>query len=316
MKITIDMLVGALGGAVQAVHGPTDRDFSNVAPIDRADAASLSFCSKAPPACERLMRETASRVILCGAPQVSSETRALGKTLVVVADPRLAMVRVINRWFAPGRPPAGVHPSANVDPRAQVAPTASIGPFTHVGAATVGADTVVQGHAYIGDGVRIGARVIVQAGAIVGADGFGYQRNERGELERFPHVGGVLIEDDVEIGACSCVDRGALGDTVLRQGCKIDNLVHIAHNVTIGRHALLIAHAMVGGSTEVGEGAWVAPSATLRDGIRIGHHATVGLGALVVKDVPDGAVVMGAPARPMSEYKALLAALRTLEAHE
>ncbi|HET7604337.1 MAG TPA: hypothetical protein VFK36_15035 [Gemmatimonadales bacterium] len=316
MKITVDMLVEALGDAIRAVHGPTERDFSRVAPIDRADEASLSFCNKAPPACERLIRETGSRVILCGEPQVSSQTLALGKTLVVVAEPRLAMLRVIKRWFAPARPPAGVHPSADVDPRAEVARTASIGPFTHVGAATVGADTVVQGHAYIGDGVRIGARVIIQAGAIVGADGFGYQRNEHGELERFPHVGGVLIEDDVEIGACSCVDRGALGDTVLRQGCKIDNLVHIAHNVTIGQHALVIAHAMVGGSTEVGDGAWVAPSATLRDGIRIGHHATVGLGALVVKDVPDGAVVMGAPARPMSEYKALLAALRTLEARE
>ena len=312
MKLLIDELIDGLGEAIQAVHGPRNRTVSRVAPIDRADEESLTFCSKAPPASERLMRESLAAVILCGAAQVSSDTLALGKTLIIVADPRLAMLRVINRWFAPMRPGPGIHPSASVDPRADVAATATIGPFTYVGCATVGADSVVQGHGFIGDGVRIGSRVVIQAGAIVGADGFGYQRNERGELERFPHVGGVRVEDDVEIGACACVDRGALGDTVLRQGCKIDNLVHIAHNVTIGKYALIIAHAMVGGSTEVGDGAWVAPSATLRDGIRVGHHATVGLGALVVKDVPDGAVVMGAPARPMDEYKELLATLRAL----
>lgn len=147
---------------------------------------------------------------------------------------------------------------------------------------------------------------------MIGADGFGYQRNESGELEKFPHLGGVVIEDNVEIGSNTCIDRGTLGDTIIREGSKIDNLVHIAHNVIVGRHAIVIAHSMVGGSVRIGDYAWVSPSACLRDVISIGDRSTVGLGAVVVKDVPDGGTVMGTPARPAEEYKAYLKALEKI----
>jgi UDP-3-O-[3-hydroxymyristoyl] glucosamine N-acyltransferase len=122
----------------------------------------------------------------------------------------------------------------------------------------------------------------------------------------------VLIEDGVEIGSNTSIDRGTLGDTILRQGARIDNQVHIAHNVIVGRHAAVIANAMIGGSTTIGDGAWIAPSACVRDGLKIGSNALVGLAALVVKDVPDGATVMGAPARPADEQKRLLAAAAKL----
>jgi UDP-3-O-[3-hydroxymyristoyl] glucosamine N-acyltransferase len=128
----------------------------------------------------------------------------------------------------------------------------------------------------------------------------------------FPHVGGVEIEDDVEIGANTCIDRGSLGNTIVRRGAKIDNLVHIAHNVVVGRNAFVIANAMIGGSTILGDGSWTSPSATLRDGIRIGDGATVGLGAVVTKSIPDGAVWMGTPARPISEFVAMQKKLKDL----
>jgi UDP-3-O-[3-hydroxymyristoyl] glucosamine N-acyltransferase len=156
--------------------------------------------------------------------------------------------------------------------------------------------------------------VIIHAGTVIGADGFGYERNEDGTFEKFPHLGGVVIEDDVEIGANACIDRGTLAPTRIREGAKIDNLVHIAHNVDVGRHAAVIAHAMIGGGTRIGDYGWVAPCACLRDGIVIGTRSTVGLGAVVTKSIGDDATVMGAPARGASEYKASLDAIKRLTA--
>ena len=155
--------------------------------------------------------------------------------------------------------------------------------------------------------VRIGRRVTIHAGTILGADGFGYEREPGGELTKFPHLGGVVIEDEVEIGANTCIDRGTLADTFVGRGARIDNLVHLAHNTRVGEHAAVIAHAMVGGSTQIGARAWIAPSACLRDRIRIGDDAVVGLGSVVTRGVPDGATVFGNPARPEAEQRRLLA---------
>jgi UDP-3-O-[3-hydroxymyristoyl] glucosamine N-acyltransferase len=145
-----------------------------------------------------------------------------------------------------------------------------------------------------------------------GPVGFGYSRNEKGELEKFPHLGGVVIEDDVDIGSNTSIDRGTLGNTLIRQGAKIDNLVHIAHNVVVGKHAAVIAHAMIGGSTVIGDYGWVAPSAALMNGIAIGTYATVGLGAVVTKDIPADETWAGIPARPLKEFSAIQRALKGL----
>ncbi|HET9865725.1 MAG TPA: UDP-3-O-(3-hydroxymyristoyl)glucosamine N-acyltransferase, partial [Nitrospira sp.] len=206
----------------------------------------------------------------------------------------------------------GIHPTAVIDPEARIADDVYIGPYAVVGRCDVGTGSVIHAHVTLYDGVRIGRNVTIHAGTAVGTDGFGYSRAPDGSLEHFPHVGGVVIEDEVEIGSNTCIDRGTLGDTTIREGTKVDNLVHIAHNVTVGRHALVIAHAMIGGSTVIGDGAWVAPSSAIRDGVRIGDGATIGIAAVVVKNVDPGETVMGVPARPASEYKATLAKLKSL----
>ena len=130
------------------------------------------------------------------------------------------------------------------------------------------------------------ADVIIHANTVIGLDGFGYARNELGELEKFPHIGGVLIEDNVEIASNTTVQRGALGETVIRQGTKIDSHVHVGHNSITARHTVVTAHAMIGGSVQIGDYTWVGAGAMLKNGITIGSHAVVGLGAVVVKDVP------------------------------
>ena len=312
--IAVQSLLDLLAGDVIDVLGSRDRTVSAVGPVDQAaDASVLTFCNRPQPEAGRLLRDTRAGVIVCG--EAQADVGIAGRTFIVVREPRLAFLRLVRGFFMPA-PPAGVHSSAVVEASAEIHPDAYIGPLCYVGRASVGQGSVLHGGVMVHDGTRIGRRVVIHAGTVIGADGFGYQRNERGELEKFPHVGGVRIEDDVEIGANTCIDRGTLGDTVVQQGARIDNLVHIAHNVVVGRHAAVIAHAMIGGSTTIGEGAWISPSACVRDGLSIGARATIGLGALVVKDVPDGEIVMGAPARPAPEYKAQLEALRQISRRE
>jgi UDP-3-O-[3-hydroxymyristoyl] glucosamine N-acyltransferase len=164
----------------------------------------------------------------------------------------------------------------------------------------VGDRTTIHAGVHIHGPARIGADVTIQAGTVIGASGYGYERAEDGTLEPFPQIGGVEIGDGVEIGANVCIDRAALGTTRIGARTRIDNLVHIAHNVQIGADCAVIANAMLGGSTQVGDRAWIAPSATIREQRRIGEDATVGLGAVVLASVPPGATVVGNPARDIA----------------
>lgn len=160
----------------------------------------------------------------------------------------------------------------------------------------------------IESGVRVGpntclAHCTLEAGATIGANcsiggtGFGFTPDEEGRQVPFPHVGRVRVGVGASVGDNACIDRGTLGETVIGEGARVDNHVHIAHNVLIGPHALVIAHAVVAGSARVGEGAWIAPGAIVRNGISVGARATVGMGAVVTRDVPEGATVLGNPAK-------------------
>jgi UDP-3-O-[3-hydroxymyristoyl] glucosamine N-acyltransferase len=279
-------------------------------PITEAGPGDVGFCGATAKDPGRLLAAThASLVIVDTAIEFDLAAMALGGVEAVIRteNARLAFMRAVERFFAPPRP-AGRHPAAFIDPSAHIADDAYIGPGATIGAdVEVGAGTVIHGGVHVYRGVRIGRNVTIHSGAVIGADGFGYERDENGGFVKFPHLGGVAIEDNVEIGANTCIDRGTLGDTLVCEGAKIDNLVHVAHNVVVGRHAAIIADAMVGGSTRIGDYAWIAPSACLRDRITIGERAVVGLAALVTKNVPDGATVLGAPAREAAEQKCLLA---------
>ncbi len=147
---------------------------------------------------------------------------------------------------------------------------------------------------------KIGKNVIVKQGAVIGTDGFGFERCVK-RLIRFPSLGGIVIGDNVEIGADTCIDRGTLGDTVIGDGTKIDNLVHIGHNAKIGKHCLIVANVLIGGSAVIGDECFIGASAVIRDGIKIGKRAFVGMGAVVVKDVAEGETVVGNPAKPIKK---------------
>lgn len=183
-------------------------------------------------------------------------------------------------------------------------PSAIVGENCVIGkGVTIGADSVIGHNVVIGDEVIIGERVIVKSGAVIGESGFGFERNADGSALRFPHIGGVVIGDDVEIGSLTTVCRGTIDDTIIKKGVKIDDHVHIAHNCHIDEHAFVIACAEVSGGVKIGQRAWIAPNSSIINQLSIGDDAVVGIGAVVVKPVADGSIVAGNPARALIRKK-------------
>jgi UDP-3-O-[3-hydroxymyristoyl] glucosamine N-acyltransferase len=239
------------------------------------------------------------------------------------ADPSAAFTRVIRAFVAAEPPPApGIHPSAVVDRSAEIASDASIGPLCIVGARVrigplavlhphvvlerdvdVGASTVMHACAVAYAGVRIGARCLIHAGAVIGADGYGFEpgRSASEGWVKIPQCGTVVIEDDVEIGANAAIDRGRFGATRIGRGAKLDNLVHIGHNVVIGEGALLVAQVGIAGSCRIGERAVLAGKVGVNGHVDIGAGARLGAQSGVLDDVPPGADYVGWPARPRKE---------------
>jgi UDP-3-O-[3-hydroxymyristoyl] glucosamine N-acyltransferase len=200
-----------------------------------------------------------------------------------------------------------IGPGVSIGPHAVIGEDVVIGSRSTIGAHAVvgsgcriGEDSMIHAHATLYEGVLLGKRVIVRSGARIGAEGFGYVWTDGGHRQ-VPQVGGCVLEDDVEIGANSTVDRGSVGDTVIGSGSKIDNLVHVGHNVILGRHTILVAQVGISGSTRVGDGAVLGGQVGVAGHLTIGAGARLGAQAGVISDVPAGHTYSGYPARPHRE---------------
>jgi UDP-3-O-[3-hydroxymyristoyl] glucosamine N-acyltransferase len=254
--------------------------------------------------------------------------------LIVAAQPRLWFARAA-RLLAEPLPALGWHPAATIAPDARVAETASIGAGVVVGhGAVIGEFSRVEAGAVIGNGVRIGEHcriypravlypgtvvgdwVVIHAGAVLGADGFGYVRDAvTGSYTQFPQQGTLVIEDDVEIGANTTIDRGALAETRIRRGVKLDNLVHIGHNCDIGEDVVIASQTGISGSSSVGKGAILAGQVGIGDHAHVGDGVILGgqAGVLSGKTLATrGTVLWGTPAKPLREYLRELATLARL----
>ena len=297
-----------------------------VGPIDRAGPGTLTL-AVAPRYAAALAASRAAAVLV---PPALADAPAGPAARVVVADPYGAMVRVIHQLFPPAERPAGIDPTARIGPGAELGAGVSIGPFTVLGAGVrlgdrcrlaegvtigegvvVGEDTRMDARVVCYPGARIGRRVVLKAGAVIAGDGFGYL-SRGGRHERIPHVGGCVIGDDVEIGSNSCVDRGSLDDTVIGQGTKLDNLVHVGHNVRIGERCLLMAGVGVAGSTRLGDDVVLAGHVGVTDHLAIGDRVQVAAKSAVIGNVPAGSVLSGNPARPNRQVLRAHAALYRL----
>lgn len=305
--------------------GDSEREIIGIAALETATEQNLSFAD----AELALKRATESRA---GCILVQEGVTVMGRTTVAVRNPRLALIRVAEALYPPPVVPAGVHPSAVIAPDVRLGPGVSVGPNVVVESGVcVGAETRLSAGVFLGEGVSLGSRcvlhprvsiypgvqvgdrVILHAGVVLGADGFGYLFAE-GRHQKFPQLGGLVIEDDVEIGANSTVDRGSLGTTRIGEGTKIDNLVQVAHNVRLGRHVVLAAQVGISGSVEVGDYAVMGGQAGVGDHVRIGEACVIGgqAGILPGKVVQKRSVLWGTPARPLAEFKKLYAHLSRL----
>jgi UDP-3-O-[3-hydroxymyristoyl] glucosamine N-acyltransferase len=313
--------IAELTGAALAAGAPRDRRITNIAALDRAGPRDLAFLDNSRYA-------GGLETTHAGACLISERFAARapsGLVLLVVREPYAAFVAVARALFpdalrpsslfgssgiAPG---AYVHETARLEDDVMVDPGAVIGP-----GAEIGSDTVIAAGAVIGPGVRIGRhcaigpnasivhaligdRVIVHAGCRIGQDGFGYLMGAKGH-RKVPQVGRVIVQDDVEIGAGSTVDRGANRDTVIGEGTKIDNLVQIGHNVSIGRHCILVAQTGISGSVEIGDFAVLGARVGVNNHVTIGEGAQLAATSIVHGDVPPGAKWGGVPAKPVKQW--------------
>lgn len=277
-----------------SLQGNGDGWISSVSPIQNAHPEALVWINPARKDQHELLGITRSNCIVVGTSEVYQPRE--NQLLIRCEDPRFFYASLLSELIQDSTA-SGIHSTAIVDERAVIGERVSIGAYTVIGECTIGDGVRIGSHCHIKDGAAIGKRVTIADGVIVGGDGFGFVKQKNGEPFRFPHVGSVIIEDDVEIGSNTCVDRGTLGSTIIRFFAKIDNLVHIAHNVDVGARTMIAANAMIGGSTVLGEDVWIAPSVTVRDGLSIGDKSFIGLGAVLTKSVPEGEVWAGSPAR-------------------
>jgi UDP-3-O-[3-hydroxymyristoyl] glucosamine N-acyltransferase len=307
--------LGQLAEVLDAkLAGDPDRVVTGVATLDTASPSDISFLTD-------LRYEAAARGSRAGAFVAPVGTHGLPAPVLECASPQRALADLLALFHPPLAATSGVDATAVVAPSAQIDATAAIGPLTMIEAGVriaarvrvhalayvgpgveVGEDSVIYPLAVLRDGVRCGKRVIVHPGAVLGADGFGYTR-EGARHRKIPQVGGVVIEDDVEIGANSTVDRATLGATVIRRGTKIDNLVQIAHNVEIGEDSVIAAQTGIAGSSRVGRDVMLGGQAGVADHISVGDGAMLSAQAGVAQDVPAGAKLAGTWGRPLFQAR-------------
>jgi UDP-3-O-[3-hydroxymyristoyl] glucosamine N-acyltransferase len=323
--LTASDIADLVGGAVS---GDANAVVRAMAPLDRATPDDLSFLASARYAA--LYERTNAGTVLIAPEFASVPTTAAAR--IVVAKPHDAMLTVLPRLYRATRREPGVHPTARLARGVTLGDDVTIGPYAVIGeGASIGDRCWIDAHAVVGAGVAVGmdarifpavtvysgtslgARVIVHAGARLGSDGFGYVfRN--GVHDKIPHVGRCVIEDDVEIGANTTIDRGSIDDTVIGVGTKIDNLVQIGHNVRVGRLCLILAQVGIAGSVRIGDGVVIAGQAGIGGHSTIGSGARIGGQAGVFGDVPGGETWSGYPARPHRQsLRASAALLRVTE---
>lgn len=308
---TVSHIAGQIGGEVL---GDGSVVLSGIAPADGARSGDLTFAEK-----ESYL--AAAEASAATAVLVPAGFESATKILIRVKDPRIAIAKLLPLFFPPEPHAAGIHPSAVVDASAQIDATASIGPHCVVGAGvSVGKNTVLMGGNHIGRDSKIGDdvclhpnvvlyartqlgnRVSIHAGTTIGSDGYGYVFDQ-GRHRKMLQVGNVVVHDDVEIGSNASIDRGALGSTVIGQGTKIDNLVHVAHNVVMGRHCLIMGQVGFAGSTVLSDYVVIASQSGIAGHLKLGTQATIGAKSGVMRDIPAGERVLGYPAAPDKQAK-------------
>jgi len=305
------------------VRGDASIVLTGFAPADKAQPGDLTFAENET-YFHRAEASAASAILVAG------DFASKKKVLIRVANARVAFARVLPFFFPEPVFLPGIHPTAVIAASARIDPTAHIGPYCVIGERVqIGARTVLQGLNHVGADsqlgeetnifpnvtlyarIQMGQRVRIHSGSVIGADGFGYVFDQGIHL-KVPQIGNVIIGDDVEIGANVTIDRGALGPTTIGKGTKIDNLVQIAHNVSIGEHSLVVAQVGIAGSCKLGNYVILGGQVGLAGHLKIGNQVTIAAQSGVMHDLKDGAKVLGTPALPDRQAKRQMIAIQQL----
>lgn len=306
LQAIADMTGGSLVGA-----GPDE--ISGGAPFESAGPQEITYAGEA----KFLKRLADTRAGAVFVPQTIDDYAGCQ---VVVANPQVAFAQVLNHFHPQERPEARIDPHAVVGANVQmgagvyIGPCAVVGQGVHIGDEVVihpnvvvgdnvhiGDDSLIYPNVTIGAGTQIGQRVIIHAGAAIGSDGFGFAPDGQ-RYHKIPHTGIVQIDDDVEVGANSTIDRAAFDRTWIQRGVKIDNLVHVGHNVVVGEDSVLVAHVGIAGSASIGHHAVIAGQVGIAPHTQLGNYVTIGPQSGIVKPVPDGAVLFGSPGIPHRQW--------------
>lgn len=308
------------------IIGDANTTITGIAPIESANSGDLSFIAQAR-FFNHLQTTAAACVLVDRKTALPAEVRCV---CIRVANPYLAFVQVLKRFVSLPEVATGIHTTAQIGKGVRLGANVAIGPMTiiaeecelgegvkigpqcYIGPrARLGANTILFQGVHVAHEVQIGSNVIVQYGAVIGSDGFGYVPHQ-GKYHKIPHLGTVVIEDEVELGANCCVDRGTFGETRIRRGAKLDNLVHVAHNVVIGENTVIAAQTGISGSTTIGSNVVIAGQVGFVGHIDIGDRTVFGAQAGVTKSIKAGITVSGYPAREHNKAKREEAALRYL----
>ena len=320
MNLTTAEIAKQLGGEVLGDASAMLTGFANA---DRAKPGDLTFAENAE--YFAAAEASAATAIIAG-----KEFSSAHKTVIRVANPRVAYAKAVAIFFPEPRLAAGIHPTAVVAKSAQVDATAHIGPHCTVGErvkigancvllsgvavgddSVIGEETKIFANVTIYDRMQIGQRVRIHSGTVIGADGFSYVFDS-GIQRKVPQIGSVIIGDDVEIGANTCIDRGALSPTIVGKGTKIDNLVQVAHNLQIGEHCVIMGQVGMAGSTKIGNYVVIASQSGLAGHLKIGDGVIIGAKSGVMTDLAPGEKVLGMPAQPDKQAKRILIAMQRL----
>ncbi len=310
MEFSAEMIAAFLGGEIT---GDKDAKVNTVSSIEEGKEGSLAYLIN--PRYEPFIYTTKASIVLVDKSFVPSGP--ISSTLIAVEDAGSCILKLLEMYSAARPKKSGVSKMASIAQSAEVGEDVYVGEFTVVeGGAKIGADCQIYPQCYIGDGVTIGEGTtiyagvkiyegchigkgcILHAGVVIGADGFGFAPNAEGGFDKIPQLGNVIIEDNVEIGANSCIDRAKTDSTVIKRGVKLDNLIQVGHNVVIGENTVSSAQMGIAGSSRIGSGCFLGGQVGIADHVVIGNNVKIGSKSGIEKAVPDGEVRMGYPALP------------------
>jgi UDP-3-O-[3-hydroxymyristoyl] glucosamine N-acyltransferase len=280
----------------------TANNVVGVSSIEEATQHDLSFCSSKGAQAVLSISESNAGLILCNSNLRGEAIRAKpSQGIIFVDNPRLAFIRAVN-YMQNETIERRISPHAVISKTAKIGSNCSVGDFTVIGDnCSIGDNTIIYDRVSLVRNCKIGRNCTIQSDVTMGFDGFAYERLPNGELERFPHLKGVIIGDNVEISSNCQVARGSLSDTVIGDGTKLDAAVYVAHNVKIGRNCLLTGGARIGGTVRIGDQCWIGLNCTIKQKVRIGNNAIVGAGTVVLHDVADEDIVAGVPAKSIKD---------------